>query len=248
MRAWWAAGLVLGCTGSAEVPTDTDTDPPVGPVQTLEPASLDFRTLAVGESASADVIIRNEGDEPLDIYEIRLTTDDTPFELGTVGQGQRIRAGSAGSFVVTFAPDRPDTWTSAVEVQSNVTFETPAQVPLTASAVAPALEVEPALVEVEADTPARVPLVLRNRGDAPLTLYRMDPEGDPGFGVDPDPDTNGSLPFTLAPFDPETGRPTRTVFVTWLPRGSDASDVGNLAILSDAWPERTVRVELRVSR
>ena len=246
MRAWMLLATLAGCTGEAPAETDTDTDPGTGEaLQEFRPERADFEGVAVGEEASMDITVSNVGDGPLDVLEIALDDDDAPFTVGALGQAQRVRPGGAASFVVTFSPDGPGLHESTVSVATSLTQDPPFRFSVTGTGLVPGLTVAPDAVTLStADMPARVPVVLTNPGEAELVIDAITVEGSPGFGVDLDPDTNGRLPLALAPVDPETGRPSRTVYVTWDPAAAEGDDTATLRITSSAWAAETVTVPL----
>lgn len=243
MRAPWFLLLwAAACTPSLD---DTDAEP-VGPLQQVDPTEVRFGTVPVGQEApDIQVTIANPGDAPLDVYSIALTTEAPDFDLGTVGQGQRIRAGSAGTFVVRFFPQTTGPVATGVAITSNVTPEdAPLVLPVTADVVSAALETVPGSIAVDVATPSAVALELRNPGQAELEIAAINATGDPGFAVDLRVDRNGVLPFELAPTDPDTGRPAITIEVTWDPEASDGSRVGELVLQSNAWEQERLVVAL----
>lgn len=244
MRAPWILLLLLSaCPSSTE---DTDPEEPVGPLQQVEPGGVHFGTVPVGEAApDIQVTLSNPGDAPLDVYDIAFTTEASGFELGTVGQGQRIRAGSAGTFVVRYLPEQTGSVTEELAITSNVTpAEAPRVLLVTAEVVAAALAVTPDRISVDAAVSASVDVVLRNPGQADLTVENITIEGDPGFGIDLRVDRNGVLPFELPPSDPDSGLPSITVVVTWSPEASDGSGAAELVLESDAWGDERLVLPL----
>lgn len=233
MRLIFISATLLGCpAGPDPIPNE---QPVARPVMELSPATLDFGDQPVGTStAGRDVQIRNTGDDNLDIYEIFVGEPDDAFSIGTVGQAFRIPPGSARSFVVRFLPEAAGHYATDVLLVSNITPRgQEAQVLVKGVGVAAELDVAEEVVVADLSEPASVPIELRNVGDVTLRLTDFDLSGNAGLGLDLDPDRNGVLPFELEPLNPDTGRPMRTIFVTWDPELADEEPGGVIEISSN---------------
>lgn len=241
-------GLVAGCPE----PVDSDTEPPVSvPLQEVTPLELDFGKVKMGQEAPArQVTIQNVGTAALDVYDIYVDKDDEAagFSIGSVGGGQRIRPGSAGTFVVHLIPNRPGPVSAVAVIESNATPPGDGLLlPLAAEGVKAELQVEPAAVEfVGAAELGRVEVVLRNRGEARLAVTNATITGSPAFGVDLNEAFNGTLPYDLEMADAGSGRPSKTLYVTYDPALAEGGDTGTLVIESDEWIRPTVSVPLTI--
>lgn len=241
-----ASLLVLA---ACPVPDSPPIDPPVRrPAIVVEPTEIDFGDQAVGtQHPGRDVTVRNEGDADLDVYEILVMEPDESFGvgLGWGSGGIRVPAGSARTFVVRFAPDRPEIYRSEVRVFSNASGRgNEVFIPIEGRGTSAVLDLVEQVEIPDPTEPDRVELELRNVGQAGLSITEFTVSGNPGFGIDLDPDRNGSLPFDLAPLDPETGRPVRTVYVTWDPELADGAEPGELTVRSNDFGSPVRRVAL----
>lgn len=237
--------LLVACP---DEPVDTTPDVPVGALQVFTPDRVDFGRTPLGEEASpVQVTIGNPGDEPLDVYTIELTEPELGLSIGSVGDGQRIRAGSEGTFIVKLLPTAPGTITSQVRVSSNVTPpDDPAVLVITAEVVTAQIAADPTSITVEdVGSEGRFEVTLTNPGKALLTVTDVAVEGSEAFGVDPDTGRNGALPWELEP-DDGSGFPKRVVYATWDPSQATGTDSGTLVVTSDAWGDERLRIPLSV--
>ena len=243
--------IALLALTACPAPAPPVDEPPVQrPSISVVPTEIDFGDQAVGtEHPGQDITIRNDGQAALDVYEILVVepAEDFSVGLGWGSGGVRVPAGSARTFVVRFAPTRPEVYRSQVRIFSNASLRgAEVFIPIEGRGVAPSLDVVDVVTVDDPSTPARIELELRNVGQARLDLDAFTVTGSPGFGVDLDPDRNGALPFELAPLDPQTGRPVRSVFITWDPALAVGGDTAELTIQSNDYdqPTRTVSLEL----
>jgi len=72
----------------------------------IEPASLDFGPIAVGDSAAATLHIINDSDEDLAVESVFLDRKGPHFDLDPRPNGT-LRAGSAWEVTMTFTPQEP---------------------------------------------------------------------------------------------------------------------------------------------
>jgi hypothetical protein len=236
--------LVVALAGCPAEPPPTEP-PPVRPEIVVEPTALSFGEHPIDAAPRAlDITLNNPGRAPLDVYEIAVDDPDAGFSLGLGWNGGvRIPAGSGRTFVVRFDPSVTGPTSTSVRVDSNATdADDPVVIPVEGVGVTATLDVVDAVAFPSASEPGRESVELRNVGLAPLSMTAFDVTGSPAFGVDLDPDRNGDLPFGLNPADPETGRPFRTIFVTFDPELAEGGDVGTLVITSNdaASPIRSV--------
>lgn len=132
-----SACVDYGFSPGAEVP-DEPLDTSVvdtGVVQSIlavSPARVDFGEVELGDTESAIVTLRNEGSVSLDLTDIRIVSDGTPF---TVGPATDVELGpeEAAEFVVTYAPFEGIDHESSVVVESTATVDPYWQVPVTGS-------------------------------------------------------------------------------------------------------------------
>jgi hypothetical protein len=174
--------LVIALTACPEAPQTVPPRPPA-PEISVSPASLDFGEQAVDAMGPGrDVMIRNLGDAPLDVYEISLAEPADAFSvgLGWGGTGVRIPAGLGRSFVVRFRPVAPGPYETALKIVSN---DSPRGqeivIPVVGVGVTAELDVVEELRVVEPSAPARLELELRNAGAAVLSIERFNVAGSP---------------------------------------------------------------------
>jgi hypothetical protein len=241
MRGFAVPLWLVACGGGV-----LDTDVPVelsGPILELSRTEVDFGQRPIRKSGPPiEVVIRNLGDEPLDVYEI--WSDDQPFAVEGMVEGLRVRVGSEGTFIVTFRPDDPGPHAGTVWIDSNTNRGAgPLSLPLLGEGVAGELVVAPAALVVGSSV---AELALANDGATTLTLTSAMIVGDPGFLVDLLPGVNGDLPMDLEPRDPDTGRPFRTIQVRFAAERSDGTKAGTLTLSSNDWNTPTLAVPLSV--
>lgn len=82
---------------------------PAAPVVSVNPASHDFGTVAVGASAQLSLTVRNSGTGRL----IGQATTSPPFSIAT-GAGYDLGPGEAQNVIVEFAPAAPQGYTGAI--------------------------------------------------------------------------------------------------------------------------------------
>ena len=72
-----------------------------GPVLAVEPDTLDFGTVTIGDSRSLEVAVRNAGSGRLEVSEVEL---DAPFGVGSLTLPQEVK--DDGSIRVSFRPEK----------------------------------------------------------------------------------------------------------------------------------------------
>lgn len=247
IRSMLALALLGGCVGSESVgPTDA-----VRPDGTPLPAALAFTEVDFGEQplgrepAPRRGFLSNVGTRPLEITAMSAPDESAGFFLGSSLVGQILQPDDELAYEVRWLPNRPGPTEAAIFVVTDADPDA-VWVPVRGVAVSGVLTVQPGRLTVPASTPARVPLVLRNTGDALLTLSDAVMDGDPGLGLDLDPARNGALPMTLAPAEPDSGLPIRTLYVTWDPSVSDGTGQGTVGLQSDGWPPGLEQIPVQV--
>lgn len=224
-------------------PVDTAIEPPVAlPLQVVTPDAIEFGDVEMGRAASPrQVTISNPGAAPLDVYEIYVIAEDEPlgFSIGSVGGGQRIRAGGQGSFIVELIPNSLGAASGTVVIESNVTPPGEGfQLEVSANAVKADPAFTPDAIEVvDPSQSARLPIEIRNLGAATLRVTGASVTGSAAFGVDLDPSTNGSLPYEIETADETSGRPFRTIYVTYDAELAEGGDRAELSIGTNEWLE-----------
>ncbi|HSB81402.1 MAG TPA: choice-of-anchor D domain-containing protein, partial [Candidatus Methylomirabilis sp.] len=146
----------------------------------LDPASLDFGTVATGGSVSRTLKITNTGAASLDVTSIALCSGTSTEFTWSPSAPLTIAAGAELVLTVTYAPVDVGTDTGCLEVASNDPVTPAAQVNLTGTGAQPAggldLDIKRfrATKEVDVGEQVRFRLVVKNagqvEGQAPATL------------------------------------------------------------------------------
>ena len=255
MRGLWIAASLgtAACTGPT-APTDGDDTGEVvhdgqPELLSLSVTELHFGEQRMGEQAvPKQVRVGNLDDAPVEFQTAFVVDESQGFYVDRPPSGVWIEPGEEVAFEVRWRPVRLGSHLTEVLVQTTLT-PTGSQARLTAdgTGIAGELAASPDTVTILRDaTVASVPVALTNPGDVEVLLLEATSEGNPGVGVDLDPARNGELPIALPPTDPDTGRPSRTIFVTWSPDLDDGSPEATVTLRSDAWLDRERVVSVRV--
>ena len=211
------------------------------PVLLVEPATIDFGSLDLGDSATETVTVTNVGDAELSILDVSLEAEGgyTITSLSTVLLGPEM----SGNFAVTYAPEwsQSDPFAGTITVESDAPSDAFATVELTGLTPTPALELSPTLHDfgtLDVGDSDSVVLTLTNTGEATATVsaasFTSSSEGELGVSEWGFFDT---VPLTVAPGD------AFTTTVAYAPT-AEGSVEGTLSILSDdeANPELNAKV------
>ncbi len=105
------------------------------PAVTVSPTSINFDQVAVGETKTDAVEVRNEGTAPLDIRDIYVwgheKEDSSQFHITESTVGGQLAPGESGTVTVQFAPTSEGTVSDWLKVETNDTDNSPAAVELT---------------------------------------------------------------------------------------------------------------------
>jgi hypothetical protein len=115
-------------------PLDTsviDTGTPQS-ILVVSPERVDFGEVELGESQSAIVMLRNNGSVSLDLTDIDLVADGTPFTVGPATDLE-LSPDEVAEVVVTYAPVEGIDHENAIAVESTATVDPNWRVPLTGS-------------------------------------------------------------------------------------------------------------------
>ncbi len=95
----------------------------------VSPARVDFGEVELGDSESAIVTLRNEGSIPLDLTDIELSADGTPFTVGPATDLE-LAPDEVAEVVVTYSPVQGIEHEVHVVVESTATVDPSWRVPL----------------------------------------------------------------------------------------------------------------------
>ena len=202
---------------------------PASPYIAVEPTSIDFGTVILGQSAQRTLTVRNSGSADLVISAMRSSNaafsliGDTAFQLAP---------GSSKTLAVQFLPTATGQQQASLTVYSNDADQPSATVSLSGSSVSgPAIATEPTILDfgsVVTGDSAQLPLTLRNVGGSRLLISAMsidhpafDLVNDPASELDPGasetvvirfaPTTEGRMQATLSIASNDPRRPTLAV-------------------------------------
>ena len=164
------------------------TEPPTGPILTLDPESLDFGTVVAGTTNNLDVTFENTGDTNLLVSDIALSGNG--YSIPEITFPGILPPGTAAVLEVTFFPE------SAGDFPGSLTFTTSSstgeETVVSLSGMAsesPVISVTPDSIstDLESGTTTQVTFDISNDGSGPLT-YLL-----PGFASDKGALTAGML-------------------------------------------------------
>ncbi len=164
----------------------------------LQPSSLHFGAVPVGQSGTVELTILSTGDAAVQIDEVCIegaTSVAVDLE-GVLGQ---LPPGASTTAAVTYTPANYELVTGELVVVSGTAPD--ATAPLTATGDAPMLELEPETLdfgEVQTGCHLELELTLRNVGSAPLQIQ------DVSLEADSDELSLGDTPDTVEAGDAQT--------------------------------------------
>lgn len=120
--ARYAPSLLLVACAACFEKEDTgrlvgDMAPPEGPDIEVDPTSLDFGAVMVGETETAEISVCNQGTEDLHIADTALAGGE-PFSLGAL-EADVIAFQDCTTLVIEFAPSAIDTFTDTLTIASD---------------------------------------------------------------------------------------------------------------------------------
>jgi len=174
-----------------------------GPTIEVEPGSLDFGGVRMGEVGSQTFQIRSVGSVTLELGTITLDAPGS-FAVITEAEGMLLDPGDSADVIVTYSP-AAESETGAVVVASNDPAEPEALVMLNGNGMYPLLRLDPDPLDfgyIPTGTTSTLPVDLRNEGGETLTVTSAVAIGE-GFV--------GSLPGTVT-IEPGDAYPLEITF------------------------------------
>lgn len=222
-------GLLFVAAGCSEFGINRNLGPAggLGPDILIEPGSLEFGTLGAGEEEIQSFAVRNIGNAPLRVSEVRVDAG-LAFRLPDEPGAFRVDPGEDWELIVAFSPKGQDENFGRIIVASNDDDTPEAPLDLLGYGDVPDLVIEPALHDFgQAFVPCggEVELTLSNVGAQELVLDDIDYATQGGFEV-PLSQLRGQLPFRIAP-----GGST-SLDVTWAPLLA-GTETGTLQVWSN---------------
>jgi hypothetical protein len=199
----------------------------------VDPTIIPFGSMDVGADLTAieTVTVTNEGDESLEIHDVRLEDAEMAsiYTISAIG-AVLVPPGSSTTFTVTFEPQTAVDSNTNVLIDSNDPDEPEVAVQLTGTGVAPIIEISPTVYDfgtlyIGCDSAS--PTTITNVGNADLVIsdFRYVSASDDLF-FDDNESINGPLPWTLSPGS------YLDVYVDYAPL-DDYSDEGYLTVSSN---------------
>jgi Abnormal spindle-like microcephaly-assoc'd, ASPM-SPD-2-Hydin/Protein of unknown function (DUF1573) len=184
------------------------------------PASVSFGSISAGSSSTQNVTLTNTGNSNLTISQISANAKDV--QVSGITTPLTLAAGSSASMTLTFNPHASETVAGSVNISS--TQGVSAVVPLTGSAVQPALSITPSTVNFGSLSVASTnsqTIQVSNSGTGTLIISQIGVTGS-GFAS-----SSLSLPIVL------NGGQSSTFNLQFTP-GSAGSASGSASIISNA--------------
>ena len=211
-----ALATMLGC----QALSSSSPDPQPRNGLNLSNSSLDFGSVAVGDSKTLTVTLVNDTSASVTLMSAAISK--AAFTLSAPTLPVTIPAGQSLPLSITFAPKSTGNITALLTIQSD---QPEISLPLSGNGVtAGQLTANPSSLSfgnVQLGTSQSLSVTLTNSGGSDVTITQATATG-PGFGM-----SGLSLPFTL------TGGQSKTFLVTFAPQSLGAAS-GNVAIVSDA--------------
>jgi hypothetical protein len=203
------------------------------------PSQVTFGTVSIGQTASATVLLSNEGSAPLEITQLGLTG----LTFSVADQSNlpiTISAGATQSLNVQFAPVASGTAAGQLTITSNASTGNTAVISLSGTGVAPVadsgtLVVSPSQVTfgtVSIGQTASATVLLSNEGSAPLEITQLGLTGQ-SFSIA----GQSNLPVTI------NAGATQSLNLQFAPVASGAA-AGQLTVTSNASTGNTAVVML----
>ena len=215
---------ITGCIETNITEKIEGLDPLDGPAPCIQvdPGEINFDDLEVAAAGSQVevVTVLNTCEGDLEIRSLALKNDvDGAYVIGSIG-AVLIPAQGSTDFTVTFAPKTAQDYPDKVLIDSNDPETPVAQVQLRGKGIAPKIELSDSTFDFGAPfigCENNQPLGIKNIGNADLVVESINVNtGSPDqYSVDINEWDNGSLPFTIAPYD--TSSEEVEIFVDYLP-------------------------------
>ncbi len=134
-RRWWMIAASLVSTVACGAPARHPCICRIGGVPRVQPASLDFGAVTVGQTATLPLALENVGSMSLATLTQQIV-DDATSSFGLARFFGGLSPGDSRASPVSFTPTQPGTLTATLFLQGDGTPES-VSVPLTGTGVAP---------------------------------------------------------------------------------------------------------------
>ncbi len=184
------------------------------PTIQLNPSSLIFDVIPLGDTQDLWVTVGNDGDGELVIGSWRWQGDASDFSVSGL-DNLRLQPGEEATLVVTYAPQDQAPDSATIVITSNAANDSRAEINVTSPGQSSRIDANPRFVDVSADRlnePIEVPVSLFNIGSGPFEITGMRLEtGLSHFSLSDLPDSlpesvdaDGAVDFTVT-YTPATG-------------------------------------------
>lgn len=203
--------LLAGLVGCNEYNIDGDgkvvdgVDDGTAPDIVVDPGSVDFGQIAVDatDNPIETVTVTNAGDAALQIRDLRLQDDNTPFSFTAIGV-VLINPGESTTFTVSFDPSNSAPASTKVLIESNDPDTPTASVKLDGEGIAPKIDLSPDADDMGSPyigCQLERPVTITNVGNSDLVVDQVEyvSSSETELDLDIDEATNGALPWTLTP-------------------------------------------------
>lgn len=219
-------------------------DPETGAaVLVVDPLSIDFGTVVIGDEATAIVDVSNAGDADLQIGDMLVEGDTGAFQVTALGS-PTLRAGEATTFAVVYTPLYTDSFAGTVNISSDAAVDGAATVTLVGDTPRPSLRLDPIAHDfgtLEVGLADAVELTVWNDGEGDGAIQSLDwTTSSAGELYVADAGALSAGTLTLAPGD------SATLTVAFAP-GDDGAEEATLRLTTDDLenPELSASIEGR---
>lgn len=194
--------LLLACAPESAPAADSAPAAPIGPDIAVDAVTIDLGATRVGGALTATLTVRNEGDETLELQPPILQDTTGNFTVAPLTTPY-VLAGGAIPVELGYAADLAGSGFARLLLPSDDPDEPLVELVLVARGVSPTLTLDPpsldfgTIEERCVDTSA---VTLRNDGDDTLVVTDLAIQGgESTFALDLAEETNGPLPWSIAP-------------------------------------------------
>jgi hypothetical protein len=166
----------------------------------VDPETLDFGNVVVGDQAQAELTLSNTGSAT--VYLASLTAGRGSFSVGSPGTWD-LATGELTTAIVTFSPQERDLFSGTLEIQLDDAPDGPITLPLSGQGISPELQISPGQAEfseVGIGCEETLTLTLSNIGTSDLRVDGIARDSASlELQLDTQEDLYGPLPWVLSP-------------------------------------------------
>ena len=234
-------GDAAGGAGGAGGGVDPDMGPRAQPEIEARPVALSL-VAAIGETAMADITLRNGGRDPLIIDQIELQPPDALFAF--VAPSMTVAPGESTTVTVTYTPMEDRERRVDLVIRSNDREQGTLTIPITGRAVRDCYRVMPRQIQMGTVplgmSSGRFGVSLSNCGDIPIDVTDVYIAGDPGFTLE------GPMGMDATGLLSAGAVRNVSIFFLNAELGPDQVGQAQMVVLSDNADEPEVRIDITV--